>query len=174
MDIAAPVIDETVELDHAIKPLDVDVDMPDVDVDIPDVDVDMPDVKIDAPVIDKTVELDHAVKPLDVDVDMPDVDVAKATPVVDMPTRSGGRDDLTVIEGIGPKIAGLLRQAGINTFAELASASQERLHQILSDAGSRFQMADPTTWPEQSALAAAGKWDTLKTLQDTLQAGKRT
>jgi hypothetical protein len=42
----------------------------------------------------------------------------------------------------------------------------------LHDAGSRFQMHDPSTWPQQSDLAAAGKWDELKALQDKLNAGK--
>ena len=33
-------------------------------------------------------------------------------------------------------------------------------------------MHDPTTWPQQSALAAEDKWDELNTLQDELKGGK--
>ncbi len=82
-------------------------------------------------------------------------------------------DDLKKIEGIGPKIAEKLNEAGINTFAELAAAEVDKLKAILEEAGSRYRMHDPSTWPEQSALAAAGKWDELKVLQDELDGGKK-
>ncbi len=81
-------------------------------------------------------------------------------------------DDLKKVEGIGPKIEQLLNAAGISTFAELAMADIEQLKAILVEAGSRYKMHDPTTWPQQSALAAAGKWDELKTLQDELNGGR--
>jgi large subunit ribosomal protein L20 len=84
---------------------------------------------------------------------------------------SGVVDDLIKIEGIGPKINTLLHEAGIHTFAELAQTDVERLREILLQAGLRVN--DPTTWPEQAALAAAGKWDELQTLQDQLNAGRR-
>ena len=81
-------------------------------------------------------------------------------------------DDLTRIEGIGPKIAELLHAAGVNTFAALASTKVERLQAILHEAGSHFSNHDPATWPQQSALAAAGKWDEMKKLQDELNGGR--
>lgn len=83
-----------------------------------------------------------------------------------------GSDDLKVIEGIGPKIAGVLQQAGITTFAQLAEASAERLTEIMQEA--KLRLANPETWAEQSALAAAGKWDELKELQARLNAGRRS
>lgn len=82
-------------------------------------------------------------------------------------------DDLKKIEGIGPKIAGLLVADGITTFAGLAKARQPKLKGILEAAGSRYKMHDPTTWPQQAKLAAAGKWDELKTLQDELKGGRK-
>ncbi len=82
-------------------------------------------------------------------------------------------DDLKKIEGIGPKIAQLLTDAGIPTFAKLAAASQTRLKKILADAGNRYKMHNPATWPEQAKLAKAGKWDELKKLQDRLDGGRR-
>lgn len=82
------------------------------------------------------------------------------------------KDDLKVVEGIGPKIEELCNNAGIYTFAELAETSAQRLKGILDAAGSRFQMHDPTTWPVQSALARDGKWDELKKWQDELNRGK--
>nr|MBC7243911.1 hypothetical protein [Chloroflexota bacterium] len=81
-------------------------------------------------------------------------------------------DDLTIIEGIGPKISALLNQNGIYTFAQLAATSVQRLRSILDAGGPRFNLADPQTWPEQALLARDGKWDELKTLQDTLKGGR--
>lgn len=83
-------------------------------------------------------------------------------------------DDLTKIEGIGPKISGLLQAAGIKTFTQLAAADVNKLEQILAEAGPRYKLAEPATWPEQAGLAAAGKWAELETLQGQLSAGRRT
>jgi predicted flap endonuclease-1-like 5' DNA nuclease len=81
-------------------------------------------------------------------------------------------DDLTRIEGIGPKISGLLQAAGIMTFAHLASTDVKQLKQIIAEAG-LTALADPTTWPEQAGLAATGEWDALEALQDELKGGRR-
>ena len=89
------------------------------------------------------------------------------------PAAAGGKaDDLTRIEGIGPKIAELLHTAGIATFAELAKAEVAHLREILHAAGNRFAAHDPETWPKQSALAAAGKFAELKKWQDELIGGR--
>ena len=86
---------------------------------------------------------------------------------------AGQADDLTKIEGIGPKIAQVLADAGITTFAALAGTSAGRLREILNAAGSRYRITDPTTWPEQAAHAAAGEWDKFNDLVVKLKAGKR-
>lgn len=86
--------------------------------------------------------------------------------------KANAKDDLTIIEGIGPKIAEILTKAGIEDFAGLAATKKSAIAEILSGAGSRFAMHDPTTWPQQAKLAAAGKWEQLKKLQDELKAGK--
>lgn len=80
-------------------------------------------------------------------------------------------DNLTRIEGIGPKIAGLLQEANIATFDQLAATEVSRLEEILETAALR--MIDPTTWPEQASLAASGEWETLEALQDLLKGGRR-
>ena len=82
-------------------------------------------------------------------------------------------DDLTKIEGIGPKIAQVLADAGITTFAALAGTSAARLREILNAAGSRYRITDPTTWPEQAGHAARGEWDAFNDLVGRLKAGKR-
>jgi predicted flap endonuclease-1-like 5' DNA nuclease len=81
-------------------------------------------------------------------------------------------DDLTMIEGIGSKIKELLNSAGINSFEQLASTTPKMLREILEKAGSRFSFHDPSTWAEQSALAAEGKWEELKKNQNELDSGK--
>ena len=81
-------------------------------------------------------------------------------------------DDLKKIEGIGPKIEGLLKDAGIKTFQELADSDVSKIKEILEAAGSRYKSHDPTTWPQQAQLAASGDWEKLKTLQDELDGGK--
>lgn len=86
-------------------------------------------------------------------------------------TRPSAGDDLTKIEGIGPKISGWLTEAGLTTYAQLAASSPEQISQILQAAGHR--LARPDTWPEQAALAAAGRWDELAALQATLKGGRR-
>ncbi len=50
------------------------------------------------------------------------------------------KDDLKVIEGIGPKIEGLLHAAGISTWNGLAETSVSRLNEILAAAGKRYQL----------------------------------
>ncbi len=80
-------------------------------------------------------------------------------------------DDLTIIEGIGPKIAALLVEHGICTFADLASAGPTRLREILDAGGPRFRMANPGTWPRQAELARRRAWSDLTELQSRLKAG---
>lgn len=81
-------------------------------------------------------------------------------------------DDLTVIEGIGPKIQELLYQYGIRTYHQLASTEVTRIKEILRNAGPQLAMHDPGTWTAQALLAANDQWENLKAYQDYLSAGK--
>jgi len=96
-----------------------------------------------------------------------------AAPVTESPVAATKPDDLKRIEGIGPKIADMLNAHGILTFAQLAATDVQRLQRILEEAGPRFQLADPESWPEQAKLAAAGDWTALASLQDGLKGGRR-
>ena len=82
---------------------------------------------------------------------------------------TGKVDDLKKIEGIGPKIASTLVEAGISTFAELAKTDAAKISEIIS--GVRGNHVTDT-WPKQAELAAEGKWDELKKWQDELDGGK--
>jgi predicted flap endonuclease-1-like 5' DNA nuclease len=84
-----------------------------------------------------------------------------------------GPDNLEIIEGIGPKIAHLLRSNGVGSFTKLAAMGIANLQAILDKGGARFSVANPQTWAEQAALAAANRWADLRALQDQLDAGVR-
>jgi predicted flap endonuclease-1-like 5' DNA nuclease len=84
-----------------------------------------------------------------------------------------GPDNLEIIEGIGPVIANLMRNNGVGTFAKLAGVPVTALQAILDQGGTRFRTANPGTWAEQAALAAANRWADLRRLQDELDAGVR-
>ncbi|MFQ3660084.1 MAG: helix-hairpin-helix domain-containing protein, partial [Anaerolineae bacterium] len=81
-------------------------------------------------------------------------------------------DDLTKIEGIGPYYRDILYGAGVSTFAALAKLSKDDIDALIQAAGGR-RSSTTSTWPEQAALAAAGRWDDLAALQSTLSAGRR-
>jgi hypothetical protein len=87
--------------------------------------------------------------------------------------EGGAKDDLTEIEGIGPKIAGLLTASGIGSFSRLAKSRIEDLQRILEAGGPHFRLADPATWPEQAKFAAASDWSGLRDLQGQLRGGRK-
>jgi len=83
-----------------------------------------------------------------------------------------GPDDLTVIEGIGPKINELFNNAGFYTFAQVSKMSEAQMQKILDDAGPKFRLAKPGTWAAQAALCNDNKWTELKDWQDKLKHGQ--
>ncbi len=82
------------------------------------------------------------------------------------------QDDLTKVEGIGPKIKSLLNDSGIWSFRQLADASPEMLQELLNNAGPRYRIHSPTTWPAQANLAAEEKWEELASWQNELKGGR--
>jgi large subunit ribosomal protein L27 len=84
-----------------------------------------------------------------------------------------GADKLELIEGIGPKINGLLAAAGIKTFAQVTDAKVEALQAVLDKAGARYAIHDPSTWGEQAVLLRDGKMEEFKKLTKELIGGKR-
>ncbi|MDI6049771.1 MULTISPECIES: 50S ribosomal protein L21 [unclassified Flavobacterium] len=88
------------------------------------------------------------------------------------PKAAKKADDLKLIEGVGPKAAEALVEAGITTFSKLAKTSADAVKAILEASESKLSHLDPTTWAQQAQLAADGKMDELKKLQDELNGGK--
>ena len=80
-------------------------------------------------------------------------------------------DDLTKLEGIGPKVEKVLNEAGIMSFADLAHAEAAKVQEKLDAAG--MQYMNPEGWIEQAKLAAAGDNEGLAKLQDELKGGRR-
>ena len=80
-------------------------------------------------------------------------------------------DDLTSLEGIGPKVSKILNSAGIHSFADLAKANDKEVDRVLDEAG--LQMMDSAGWIEQAKLAAKGDTQGLMKLQDELKGGRR-
>ncbi len=82
------------------------------------------------------------------------------------------QDDLKIVEGIGPKIEELYHAAGVKTWKALSETSVEKSQSILDAAGDRFAIHNPSTWAKQAEMAYLGKWQELKTWQDSLDGGK--
>lgn len=93
---------------------------------------------------------------------------AVAVPVA---AKKKAADDLVKIEGIGPKVAKILSQAGIETFEDLAGADVAEVQNVLNKAG--LQMMDPEGWIDQAKLAAKGEWEAFEKLQRKLKGGRR-
>jgi predicted flap endonuclease-1-like 5' DNA nuclease len=87
------------------------------------------------------------------------------------PVKIPAADDLTELEGIGPKVAQVLAGIGISTFESLAQADYSVVKTALDSAGYKYM--DPAGWIEQAALAAKGDVEGLKKLQDSLKGGRK-
>lgn len=98
--------------------------------------------------------------------------VAKKATAPKVKATATKKDDLKKIEGIGPKIAQILQEKGILSFADLGKTKVTTLKSYLAEAGPRYKMHQPGTWPKQAKLAAKGDWDKLAKLQDELKGGK--
>lgn len=83
------------------------------------------------------------------------------------------KQDLTKIEGIGPKIEGLLNNKGIVSYRQLSDATIPFLENTITEAGPNFatHRGMTGTWPAQAKLADLGQWDELAKWQDSLKGG---
>lgn len=70
------------------------------------------------------------------------------------------------------KIARLLNEAGIYRYKDLSKSSIKNLKSILNEAGNKFALHEPKSWPKQAKLAADDKWVELGALQQLLNGGK--
>ncbi len=129
-------------------------------------------VEAPAPVVEEVKEEVVMAAPAPVVEEVKEEAPAPVVEEVKVETPKGIKlDDLKVIEGIGPKIAELLSENGVDTWKKLSDAQPDALKEILAKGGARYTMHNPTTWPKQALLCVEGKWDELKELQDRLDGG---
>ena len=72
------------------------------------------------------------------------------------------KDDLKLIKGIGPKLEKIFNENGIETFAELAKASEVKIKSILEKAGPVFKNLNFSDWVKQAEDLAKGVVPTKK------------
>ncbi|MGD8791185.1 MAG: hypothetical protein PVF47_01425 [Anaerolineae bacterium] len=123
------------------------------------------------------IELDTGPPAVEPEVEEPEAEeeAPEEAPLeAEEPEEAPAADDLKRIEGIGPRISGVLQEAGIGTFARLAEMEAEQIKEVLAEVDPRLgRLARPATWPEQAALAAEGQWEALEALQAELKGGRR-
>lgn len=78
------------------------------------------------------------------------------------------KDDLQIIEGIGPKSEEVLNKENIKTYADVAKMNPEDLRVILDKYGDKFAFLNTETWPKQAKLARDGKFKELEEYKDIL------
>lgn len=107
-------------------------------------------------------EMESPIEAIELDLDAASAELGKKIEL----------DDLTVVEGIGPKISELCSGIGVTTWRQLADTDVADLQSMLDAAGSRYTVHKPGTWPQQAELLATGQWAEFKKLTDELVGGK--
>lgn len=102
--------------------------------------------------------------------DFEDTVVSEEVSVADPVAALVAEDNLRIIEGIGPKIESVLKNAGVRTLRQLSEMSADSIQAILTE--NNLRLANPETWPEQARLAADGDMEALEALQDRLKGGR--
>ncbi len=82
--------------------------------------------------------------------------------------EAGEPDDLTKVEGIGPKISQALADNGVTTFNQLAAQTPAKISEMIVDVRGKHT---PDTWPKQAKMAANERWEELARYQDSLNGG---
>ena len=80
--------------------------------------------------------------------------------------KPSNADDLTVVEGIGPKIEDILNKNGIYTFNQLSNSDSMMLKKLIIDADKRFENNETESWSHQAAMAEKGQWEELNIYQE--------
>ena len=86
---------------------------------------------------------------------------------------NSSKQDLTKVEGIGPKIEGLLNKKSVYSYAQLSNCSHSFLEKMIKEAGPAFttHRGMTNTWPAQAKLAEMNEWDELNKWQSVLKGG---
>lgn len=76
------------------------------------------------------------------------------------PAKAAAPDDLTQLNGIGPRISSILSDGGVTTYAELEHTDPSDLRKIISQSGA-LPPSSLDTWPTQASYAVRGDWQGL-------------
>lgn len=85
----------------------------------------------------------------------PQVALAPEAPAATLATPGSG-DDLTRIKGLGPKIAALLGEFGITSYAQIAAWTPEEIERIDAKLGRFSGRITRDQWVAQAQMLAAG------------------
>jgi len=97
-------------------------------------------------------------------------EVETAVPAVEAAEIAAG-DDLSILDGVGPKYADALKGKGITTFAQLSAMTPEAIEETLVKANAPLIAGhNAHTWPRQAKLAANGDWSALRRYIDSTKA----
>lgn len=95
-------------------------------------------------------------------------EVVKTEVIPAKPAKPAKPDDLTRIHGIGPKIASILNEDGIMSFAQLSETDPDLIGELLDrQPGDKFRLATPevrTSWRAQALAAVAEDWTQFERL----------
>ena len=81
-------------------------------------------------------------------------EVETAVPAVEAAELAAG-DDLSILDGVGPKYADALKASGVTTFAQLSEMTPEAIEETLTKANTPLIAGhNAATWPRQAKLAA--------------------
>lgn len=84
-------------------------------------------------------------------------------------TEEGKSDDLSLMKGVGPKLAESMNEIGIHNYHQLSKINADELYQKLQEVGARVvNKPSLSALAEQAKLAAKGDWDGLEALQKSL------
>jgi large subunit ribosomal protein L21 len=76
------------------------------------------------------------------------------------PKPAAAPDDLTQIKGIGPRMASVLADSGVTTYADLEHIGTSELRSVLAARGI-LAPGNLDSWPAQAAYASRGDWQGL-------------
>ncbi len=74
--------------------------------------------------------------------------------------KAAAPDDLTQLNGIGPRISSILSDGGVTTYAELEHTDPSELRKIIAQGGA-LPPSSLDTWPTQASYAVRGDWQGL-------------
>ncbi len=87
---------------------------------------------------------------LDLKAEQPTKAAPAVAPKVTAKKAVPAKDDLMVINGIGPKVAEMLNSLGINGYAELAAMTPKQILEKMDTLDVKNRRFDTSTWPAQA------------------------